>query len=45
MVLKTVIEDVSGCQHWTGTGEVEEYFEKEVEDEELYNEKDGRYPS
>ena len=26
-----IIEDVAGCQHWTGTGAEEEYFEKEVE--------------
>ena len=24
-----VIEDVAGCRHWTGTGDVAEYFEKE----------------
>ena len=32
-----VIEDVSGCQHWTGTGDVEEYFEKEVKENEIPN--------
>ena len=26
-----VIEDVPGCRHWTGTGDVNEYFEFEKE--------------
>ena len=25
-----IVEEVLGCKHWTGTGNVEEYFEKEV---------------
>ena len=26
-----IIKEVLGCKHWAGDGDVEEYFEKEVE--------------
>ena len=26
-----IVKEVLGCQHWTGTGDEEEYFKKEVE--------------